>query len=194
MKMLEEYGYRGTFFWLGNSLGNKFAPNVVSYARQKGHELANHSQTHLNFGAVRSSNMANAIQAEIIKPQKLMTSMYGYKPKFYRCPYGACTKVAPVRQALANEGYLHAFWAVDSLDWNKAANPNGASDIARRVKNQMASVGRGIILFHDIHPQTVQTVKLLLPYFKGLEKSGHRVVGLCKAVDEGNGSGSFCGH
>lgn len=186
MKGLEAEGYTGTFFWMGKILQTGSQRSVVEYAKSKGHILANHSQTHLNFGAVRAGNMASAIDAEIVKPERIQTEAYGYKPNFYRCPYGACTRVTAVRQALADRGYLHAFWAVDSLDWNKAANPNGASDIVARVKSQMNKVGKGVILFHDIHPQSVVASERIAKYIKSLEPQGHRVVDFCKAVDEAN--------
>ncbi len=195
MKTLEANRYTGTFFWLGRNVMRDFAPGIIQYAKKQGHEMANHSQSHMNFAPVRAANMPAVIAAEVTTPQRVMTNAYGYAPKFYRCPYGACNNILPIRQAIADMGALHAFWAVDSLDWNKAANPNGPDSIVRRVQNQMASVGRGVILFHDVHPQTVVATQKLMPYFKSLEKQGHRVVSLCQAVDEANGDrvGQFCG-
>jgi peptidoglycan/xylan/chitin deacetylase (PgdA/CDA1 family) len=195
MRILEANKYPATFFWLGKNVTRDFAPAIIQHAKKNGHDLANHSQSHMNFAPVRAENMQAVIANEVIRPQNIMTKAYGYQPKFYRCPYGACNNIYPIRQAIADMGALHAFWAVDSLDWNKAANPNGPSDIAQRVKYQMASVGRGVILFHDVHPQTVVAVQALMPYFKGLQAQGHRVVSFCQAVDEANGDrpGKFCG-
>jgi peptidoglycan/xylan/chitin deacetylase (PgdA/CDA1 family) len=194
MQTLQRNGYRATFFWLGKNVANPNMKPIIDYANKQGHLLANHSQTHINFGAVRDWDMDQAIKSEILQPDQIMARAFGYRPQFYRCPYGACTRVMPVRQALADRGYLHAFWAVDSLDWNKAANPNGARDIVRRVQQQMEMRGRGVILFHDIHPQSVTATEMLMPYFKKMESRGGRVVSLCEAVDLANGDAArtFC--
>lgn len=194
MQTLERNGYRATFFWLGQNVANPNLASIVEYGKKMGHTLANHSQTHINFGAVREDGMGAAIQDEIIRPETIMTRAYGYKPKFYRCPYGACTRVMPVRQSLADRGYLHAFWAVDSLDWNKGANPNGPIDIVRRVQQQMEMRGQGVILFHDIHPQSAAATEMLIPTLKQLEARGGRVISLCEAVDMTNGdpANTFC--
>ncbi len=53
---------------------------------------------------------------------------------------------------------IHVFWNVDSLDWQD----KDPASILARVKKLMAAEKRGIILMHDIHPQTVEAVKLLL--------------------------------
>jgi peptidoglycan/xylan/chitin deacetylase (PgdA/CDA1 family) len=57
---------------------------------------------------------------------------------------------------------IHTSWNVDTLDWQD----RNANSIFERTKKQVDILGRGIILFHDIHPQSVQAVKLLIPYMK----------------------------
>jgi peptidoglycan/xylan/chitin deacetylase (PgdA/CDA1 family) len=55
----------------------------------------------------------------------------------------------------------HFFWRVDSLDWQDH-NPESIRD---RVVTQMNAVKKGIILFHDIHPQSAAAAKLMTDYF-----------------------------
>ena len=57
---------------------------------------------------------------------------------------------------------LHVHWNVDRLDWQDK-NPQS---IFERSKKQIDLRGKGIVLFHDVHPQSVEAVKLLLPYMK----------------------------
>ena len=196
MKAAESFGHKVTFFWLGENVARSGLRPIIQYAKSHGHVIANHSQTHMNFGAVREPNFPQVIESEIDQPTRIETAAYGFRPVFYRCPYGACNKIQPIRQALADRNYVHVFWAVDSLDWNKAANPNGAIDIVERVKGQMRASGRGIILFHDIHPQSAEAASMLWPYFKGLEAEGYRFIDLCQAVDEVNGDplNTYCAY
>lgn len=180
MSSLEAAGYRGTFFWQGKNLLGSSGQNTVARAKSKRHVLANHSQTHADL----KNAGPTLIQNEIVRPHQLMASVYGYAPNIYRCPYGSCTKTTSVREALMNLGYVHAFWAIDTLDWNKSANPNGAESITQRTREQMDRVRQGVILYHDIHPQSVtssaQVVRLI-------QARGDRHVDLCRAIDETNG-------
>ena len=47
---------------------------------------------------------------------------------------------------------------VDSRDW---ADPIPQS-VAKRVLDEVRHEGRGIILFHDIHPRTVEAVPIVI--------------------------------
>jgi peptidoglycan/xylan/chitin deacetylase (PgdA/CDA1 family) len=58
---------------------------------------------------------------------------------------------------------IHVSWNVDSLDWQ---DPNPAS-VQKRVEQQMAANGRGIILFHDIHTPGLTVVPNLVAKNKG---------------------------
>lgn len=196
MRHLESLGYEGTFFWLGKHMNSQSAKSVIEYAKRKKHILANHSMTHMDLSKAIDEKAEPIVRAEIIESHKVQTLAYGYSPIFFRCPYGSCTKTQAVREKLAEMGYLHAFWAVDSLDWNKVANPDGPASITQRVKIQMEKVGRGVILYHDIHEQSVVSSKEIATYIKSLEPQGHRHVNLCVAVDEANrdAPNTFCSY
>ena len=184
MKDLERAGFRGTFFWLGRTLRGASARPLVERARRGKHVLANHSETHADLSKATGSNEKPLIDREIVQPHSWMTQLYGFEPNIFRCPYGSCTRTAGVRQKLADMGYVHAFWAVDSLDWNKSANPQGAASITERVRQQMDRVGRGIILYHDIHPQSVESSAQII---RLIQSRRDRHVDLCRAIDETNG-------
>lgn len=184
MNDLEAAGFRGTFFWLGRTLRGSKGKDVLERARRNKHVLANHSETHADLSKAVGSNANPIIQREIVGPHELMKGLYGYAPNIYRCPYGSCTKTSAIRQTLADMGYVHAFWAIDTLDWNKSANPNGAASITERVRQQMDRVGQGVILYHDIHPQSVESSASVV---KLIRSRGDRHVDLCRAIDETNG-------
>jgi peptidoglycan/xylan/chitin deacetylase (PgdA/CDA1 family) len=111
-----------------------------------------------------------------------------YFPEFFRSPYGARTArtmniisntiVGDANDSTQVDKLYHVLWTVDSLDWQ---DPNPES-IAKRVFDQLATYGdRGIILFHDIHPQTVNAIQLVLPK---LQQEGYKFLSLYEMVAE----------
>ena len=88
---------------------------------------------------------------------------------FFRFPYLAQTKSM---QGYAQMRGLGVFSIdVDSQDW-KTKN---AASVKRDVLRQLADLGRGIILFHDIQPATAQALPDLL---ETLRVKGYHVVQL----------------
>ena len=80
---------------------------------------------------------------------------------------------------------LHVFWNVDTLDWQD----KDPASILARAKKQMQANGHGVILFHDIHPQSVEASKKLLEWSKTLKGTSDEIrwVTLPEIVDEMNG-------
>ena len=75
---------------------------------------------------------------------------------FFRFPYGAKTpSELPFVQKRGNTTF---FWNMDSEDW-KIRNPH---QLFLNVLQQLDHARRGIILFHDIHEQTVIVLPHLL--------------------------------
>lgn len=159
LEHLQKYSIKATFFWLAANLDGNLA--VVEKVKEAGMPLANHSFTHANLPKVN----AEALQKEITDSTTYGEEIFGERPTFFRCPYGAGLNVARIRQLIADNGMVHVFWNVDSLDW-KDKNP---ASIHARVKKQMLAQKQGVILFHDIHTQTIEASKLLFEYSKSLE-------------------------
>ena len=77
-------------------------------------------------------------------------------------------------------GLIHVFWNVDTLDWQDR-NP---TTVYQRTMKQVNQQGRGVILFHDIHSQTVIASARVMD---DLKSSGSRIVTLQEAVSVLNG-------
>lgn len=149
---LKKYNIAATFFWLA-----QLAPKnqqVVEKAKQDGHGLANHSWSHQQLTKVGQAERVK----EIVNSTATLGTSYGYRPRFFRCPYGAGVNTPAIREMIAKEGMVHVFWNVDSFDWQ---DKNPAS-IVKRVKEQMALQKGGVMLFHDIHMQTVVSTEQLM--------------------------------
>jgi|GEM_PF-562237 len=174
---LQAAGIKATFFWLANNVSRMHS--IVHAAQEAGMTLGNHSYSHPQLTKLGPAGLTH----EIDDAMKVDIEA-GYTPKFFRCPYGACgSQSSLVRQRIANLGMISVTWNVDSLDWQ---DKNPASVYAR-VKKQMAVQKRGIILFHDIHPQSVVASKMLMADFTAGQKTGrYRTVTIDQALKELN--------
>lgn len=154
---LKETKVPATFFWLAQNVQPSWANGIVARAKNEGHALANHSFSHANLPKISSE----ALKKEVIESTKVQQAVYGQPVEYFRCPYGACIKDLNIRQMIADQKMIHVFWNVDSLDWQDK-NPES---ILARVTKQMQIEKKGIILFHDIHPQSFAASKALMNYF-----------------------------
>lgn len=172
-----------TFFWLAMNVKTAWGSALVKAVRETeigtgedNHRLhvANHSYTHANLPR------CNEIQLdkEINQAAAVQTEFYGSQPTLFRCPYGACSAAARVK--IANLQMLSALWNVDSLDWQD----KNSDSIFNRVVKQIEVQKGGIILFHDIHPQSVEASRKVMAYLAS--KSGVRVVSLPDVISELN--------
>ncbi len=158
---LRTTGVHGTFFWLSQNIVKY--PNLVKQAGALGFSRASHSYSHQNLPTLKPAALNHEVNDAITDFQKVV----GRKPTLFRCPYGACGgNGSNIRQMIAGQGALEIFWNVDTLDWQDK-NPES---VFQRAKKQVDVLGRGIILFHDIHPQSVIASKMLMDYIKGSSK------------------------
>lgn len=180
---LKQFGLKATFFWLADNVPR--LASIVGQVREAGMTLACHSFTHPQLTKLSAA----ALRHEIIDAAHVETGIYGFKPTLFRCPYGACgSQTSPIRQMIANDGMVSITWNVDSLDWQDK-NP---VSVYNRVKKQMVAAKHGIILFHDIHPQSIAASKLLMADFEAGQKNGvYRVLTIQQAIDELNSPGGM---
>jgi peptidoglycan/xylan/chitin deacetylase (PgdA/CDA1 family) len=162
---------KGHFFWLSQNM--KLYPELIQSAENAGFRRSSHSFTHANLPKLSEAGLTH----EIDDAADVFEELVGQRPTFFRCPYGACAgNGSRIRQHIANQKMIHVAWNVDSLDWQDK-NPY---TIFERVKKQMEIQGRGIVLFHDIHPQSVEALKMVMAYIKN--KKDWQVVTLDEAV------------
>lgn len=156
-KVLKNAGMTGTFFWQTQNL--KLYPQYSEQARQLGFNRANHSYTHANLPKLSQEELNHEINDAFDDFERIV----GMPPTLFRCPYGACgDSGASIRQMIAARNALHISWNVDSLDWQDK-NPES---IFQRTRKQMELRNHGIVLFHDVHAQSVIALGLLTDYIK----------------------------
>lgn len=179
VKNLNELGIKATFFWL--------AENVVRYQRivdlvkENDFPVANHSWSH----PVLTKLGDEGLQKEIVRSTEVITKSHGEKPKYFRCPYGAGNSVLRIRKMIADLDMIHVYWNVDTLDWQD----KDPDTIVARAKKQMKAAGHGVVLFHDIHSQSVIASKKLVEWSKTLKGEEEiRWVTLPEIINEMNGA------
>ncbi len=156
---LKYHSKKATFFWVVKELEK--VPGIPIEGVHQGHSMNNHSWTHVNLDKAT----ADTNRKEIIESTERNAEYYGNVPRFFRLPFGAGLNNKAVRQMIADQGMIHVFWNVDTLDWQE----KDPAKILNRTKKQMATEKRGVILFHDIHAQSVEATKLLLKHSAALE-------------------------
>src|SRR4051812_22857266 len=151
---------KATFFVVGQNAADH--PEILKRAVREGHEIANHSWSHPNFGKMSDE----AVRRELQKTDDAISAAIGKRPTLMRPPYGSIT--AHQKKWIHEEfGYRIIIWDVDPLDWKR---PGPSVVTARILKETNAG---SIVLAHDIHPPTIEAMPAT---FDQLMKKGFKSV------------------
>jgi peptidoglycan/xylan/chitin deacetylase (PgdA/CDA1 family) len=155
-------------------------PELALAERDAGHAVASHSYYH---SVVPKDNDVEQ-NCEINLAMDVFTDKLGVRPTFFRLPYGAGVSISKVRAKIAAANAIHVYWSVDTLDWQD----HDPASIVNRTLKAIQTGGRGVILFHDIHPQSVIASEQIMAYLKD-PKNKLETVTLPEIVDRLNGAG-----
>lgn len=178
---LYERGIKATFFMLTREA--KRYEETAQYVVDAGMEIALHSYTHKDLNKQSIATM----EKEITDAKADLESLLGVDTKVFRLPYGSGMRNKQLRSVITKNKYVHIFWNIDTLDW-KDKDP---ASILRRVKKQMKLTrnGSGIILFHDIHAQSVIASELTMDY---LISRGQKICTVSEVINHHNGEKVDC--
>lgn len=154
LKILEDEKVEATFFMVGDNV--KAHPKIVKQVAAKGHSVGNHTWSHQNL---HKTGFDGGVD-EIMDGFKAIWDVLGYSHPFFRFPYGNKTK--KLQSFVQANDFGTFFWNVDTLDW-KHKNPDTLYEYALK---QIEKERRGIVLFHDVQPQTVVIMPMLLHALK----------------------------
>jgi peptidoglycan/xylan/chitin deacetylase (PgdA/CDA1 family)/tetratricopeptide (TPR) repeat protein len=169
LAILKKYKINAVFFEVGRigSFGKDGSiqltkASAASYhAVEDGSTLANHSYSH----ALLTKLDQPAFVQEIESTDKLLLHIDKTDAVLFRPPYGATNN--SILDYVAAQKMKVMLWNIDSLDW---ADPIPKS-IIQRLLTRIAAVGRGIVLFHDIHPRAAE---VLPTFIETVEAEGYR--------------------
>lgn len=175
LDLLKEYDAKGTFFVLGKHV--KLYPEVVERIKSEGHEVGNHTFTHIDV----SKSSYWKIKKEFEDTQNVIYNVTGSKPNIFRPPFGFINNAA--LHIVQESGSRIILWSPnqDPNDWRSP----GEDYI---VKHVLSNIGNGnIILLHDYIPEkdshTVKALKRILPE---LTKEGYRFVTINELIEISN--------
>ncbi|GIN21491.1 polysaccharide deacetylase family protein [Siminovitchia fordii] len=178
LKALKEHNAKATFFMLGNQVD--YYPELARKVAEEGHEIGNHSKSHPNLSKLGPKK----IKEEMDYTKDKIAEATGITPHLLRPPYGAYNDHF-VEYSKEN-GDSIILWSVDSLDW-KIRN---AFSVKKKVESSVAP--GGIVLMHDIHPSTGDSLPNLLTQ---LEQEGYQFVTVSQLLNwkEEQGTGPHFG-
>lgn len=176
------------FFWLRQNVSR--LPDIVKELNDQGYVIGSHSERHADLGNLAKAKSPadfNGVNKQTFGPEVAAISASGFeawknatldreinksvsdlstilgKPvRYFRLPYGSGVRNDLIGARFQALNLDHFFWRIDSLDWQDK-DPESIRD---RVVAQMQITKKGIVLFHDIHPQSAASAKLMVNYLK----------------------------
>ena len=97
----------------------------------------------------------NGARATFMVVGTRIAKLTGVTPRIMRPPYGSTND--DVKKASVNEGFLIVRWNVDPEDWKTRNAETNYNEVMSTAKDGC------IILCHDIHKETVESMKRIIP-------------------------------
>ena len=176
LDILDQYGVRATFFVVGESM--RLYPDLGYRIVTQGHELANHSDTHVRLDRLPVSGIRNEFQ----RSNRAIYRVTGRPVPYFRPPGGRINdRVIDVAERLGMQAVM---WDVNAGDFTHAGDTmmiQGESSSKRQVYYQsaaamtrevLAKIQPGsIVLFHNGGEQTIAALPGIIEAIKakGLE-------------------------
>jgi peptidoglycan/xylan/chitin deacetylase (PgdA/CDA1 family) len=114
LDILDQYGVRTTFFVQGEWMEQY--PEATQEIARRGHELGNHSWTHLNF----SEMTAEEVTKELEDTEALVQELTGQTTKpYFRPPFGSRSTLS--LKTAYDLGYTTIIWTYGADEWRDGA-------------------------------------------------------------------------
>jgi len=195
VNQIEERQVSATGFIIAGSIG-KGQEELLTYFKQKGFYLGNHTYTHINLNRVGATKYLEDLEKSEERLQGLMTS-----PKYFRYPYlaeGRGNDKLLVQEYLNNHNYIIAPVSIDSKDYKfnsrlLAVNWRNREARLNDIKNNYLSyIDKQITLAEKSHKQNYPEIllvhaNLLNSYAIGdvidlFKRRGYRFISLDEAM------------
>ncbi len=149
LKQTQNISAHVTFFVMGVKV--LMHPDILHRSVKEGHEVANHAWNH----PVISQIPWEDLQSQMYHTSQAIFNATGQWPKVMRPPYGKTN--GRLNNRVFKELHLPVIlWSLDTLDWQR---PRVDAIVKKAVDK--AKPG-SVILCHDIHPNTVQAIPLIV--------------------------------
>lgn len=176
LDILKKYDVKATFFLIGEKVS--YNKNIVKREKEEGHEIGNHTYTHIN--AAKESK--TKIQSEITKTQEAIKNITGEYPTIFRPPYRAMSR--DLCQIVKSQNMNIILWSnIDVRDWSNPGVKSIVSTIDQKIENG------NIIILHDYNTvrnnksQTIEALEIIIPKLK---QKGYKFVTISELMNHLN--------
>jgi peptidoglycan-N-acetylglucosamine deacetylase len=159
--ILNRYQLRAVFFAVGTKARQHHA--IIAKALERDHVYGSHSQSHKNLPTLAQSEAEREIRNGHLA---MVAAGSGEDSGFFRFPYGS--RSTDLLRFLKTNHLASFFWNMDTLDW-KHTEP---LVLYNHIVSEINREKKGILLFHDVHQQTVNVLNTVL---EQLQAAGYRV-------------------
>lgn len=173
LDILKKNDIKATFFVVGENVG--WNPEILKRQYEEGHEIGNHTFTHINVSKRRYED----IYKEINDTQEAVKKVIGEEPKLFRPPYRAISK--DMCNIIKKKDMNIILWSnLDPRDWSNPGVNYIVDTITSKVQNGT------IILLHDYNnlrskkSQTIQALEIVIPKLKEM---GYKFVTVSELID-----------
>lgn len=162
---LELNNSSATFFMLGNRM--KYNTDTVKKVYNSNSEIGTHTYSHKRLTSLNSDEIYNEINSSEI----IFNDITSDHLKYLRPPYG------DYNDHINNLGYNIVLWNIDPKDWLTRDSKKIYNSVLNNVCDGC------IVLMHDIYPETIEAVKMLIPT---LNEMNYEVVSISNLVSKKN--------
>ncbi len=166
LTILEQQKIPATFFLIGQHAQQY--PDLVKKIFQAGHEIGNHTYSHIELIKASSPD----IKTEIEKTREIIKDITGQTTVLFRPPWGLFDGRSLAELALRKFDVV--LWSVDSMDWSRPGAAAIKDNILSKVRNG------SIILCHDDHDQIVS---ILPEIIRTLKEKGYQFVTVPEMIE-----------
>lgn len=156
---LDRLDVKVTFFLVGDWCEKN--PDMVKEMFARGHELANHSDSHPDMTTLSKEE----VTAELNACSEKITALTGVSPTLFRAPSGSYNDT--VIQTARELSYYPIQWDADSVDWRGSTLDQMRSRIQKTLKPG------SILLFHNDTKHTATALPLLI---EEMQRDGFTIV------------------
>ncbi len=169
LAILDKYGVKATFFEIGRNV--RLYPDVTARVAAAGHEIANHTDSHVYL----RGKGADFVKGEITAADAAIIDACGIRTRFVRPPGGIYDKTAV--DTAGSLGKTAVLWSIDTNDWAHRSCARITDEILNGVR------GGDIILMHDYVTGECHTCEALEIVIPELLSRGYKFVTLSEMYD-----------